>query len=140
MWLPTALTEKSMGRISFVGVQPVLLHRTPSLVGSTVAILKFIIFEQGTSCFHFAPGPTKYVASPAHRDPLVWPLFPFPFSFEPYSSLTFQPRVSLVLHQFLKVVPASGHLYNLFPCREHHSSFQDQLSSLFSKFLLILQI
>lgn len=104
-----------MGRISFVGIQPVLLHRVPRLVGSAVAILKFIIFEQGASCFHFAPGPTKYVASPGHKDPLVWPLLPFPFSFAPYFSLTFQPRVSLVLHQFLEVVPASGHLYSLFP-------------------------
>lgn len=32
--------------------------------GPTVALLKFLIFEQVALCFHFALGPTKFVAHP----------------------------------------------------------------------------
>ena len=122
-----------MGRTNFLGVLPVS-------VGSTVTILKFlIIFEQGASCFHFATGPTNCEASPAHRDPLAWPLLPASISLAPLSSLTLQTLVTSV-HQSLEVVPASEHLHSLFPCLEHHPSPQEQLSSAFSKLLLILQI
>lgn len=72
-----------------------------------VTILKFVmIFEHRFSCFHFAPDPTNYITIITYEDPLAWLLLPSPFSFPPDSSFTLQTAVTLILHQFLEVVPA----------------------------------